>query len=91
MAPGPGTYQEFQITPVSFQTLDVWNRQIIRWSNEVQQKKKQETKKERIARLAKEKMLASWKKHNQREPERPKVIQMKQICKPQHRINFVHR
>ncbi len=44
---------------------------------------KVETKKERIKRIAKEKMFASWKSFNQKTE---KIIEIKQICKPQHRI-----
>lgn len=45
--------------------------------------KKKETKKQRILRIAKEKMLASWKTYNQKTPY---VIDMKQLCKPKHKL-----
>jgi len=45
-----------------------------------------ETKKERIARIAKYKMLASWKTYNQKTE---KIIKMKQICKPRHRLVII--
>ena len=43
-----------------------------------------ETKKQRIARIAKEKMLASWKKE---QFKTDKIKQVIQFCKPQHRVN----
>jgi len=46
--------------------------------------KKKETKKEKIKRVAKEKMLASWKTYNQKTE---KILEVKQICKPRHNIN----
>jgi len=45
--------------------------------------KKPETKKERTARIAKERMLASWKTHNQKTIS---VIELKQVCKPKHNL-----
>lgn len=47
--------------------------------------KKVETKKERIQRIAKEKMFASWKLFNQKTPT---VIEIKQFCKPRHNLNI---
>lgn len=47
--------------------------------------KKVETKKQRIARLAKEKMLASWNMHHQNTPT---IIEVIQICKPRH-LNYL--
>ena len=44
---------------------------------------KVETKKERTKIIAAEKMLASWKTYNQKTPT---VIELKQICKHQHRV-----
>lgn len=46
---------------------------------------KAETKKEREKRIASEKMLASWKIYNQKTPT---IIEVKQICKPQHFIKY---
>jgi hypothetical protein len=43
-----------------------------------------ETKKQRIERLAREKMFASWKVHNDKTMTIKEVIQ---ICKPQHKLN----
>ncbi len=43
-----------------------------------------ETKKQRIARIAKEKMLASWKKE---QFKTDKIKQVIQVYKPQHRLN----
>jgi hypothetical protein len=49
----------------------------------------QETKKERVKRVAAEKMHASWKLHNQKTE---KILVVKQICKPRHNIyNFKKR
>lgn len=45
--------------------------------------KKAETKKERTKRISTEKMLASWKIHNDKTPT---IIEIKQICKPIHRV-----
>lgn len=49
--------------------------------------KKQETKKEKKQRIAKEKMLASWDLHNKNQMNVKQVIQ---ICKPRHN-NFSFR
>lgn len=46
---------------------------------------KKETKKEKVARLAKEKMHSSWKTYNE------KTFQIKtilQVCKPRHKMFF---
>ena len=43
-----------------------------------------ETKKEKLDRISKEKMLASHKIYNQKDMN---VIKIKQMCKPQHRIS----
>lgn len=47
-----------------------------------------ETKKQRVARIAKEKMLASWKKEHFKTDKIKKVIQ---VCKPQHKLNHSGR
>lgn len=47
---------------------------------------KVETKKERIKRIAIEKMLASWKMHNQKTQT---IIEIKQICKPRHSVGVM--
>ena len=92
MAPGYHYgYGPYATTPVAIQRLDAWEMQVRRWEHEVKQKQQKETKKEKIARLAKEKMYASWKTRDQLEPDKPKVFQLRQICKPRHRINFIHR
>jgi len=49
----------------------------------VYERKKEETKKQRTARIAKEKMLASWDVHNKKSPT---VKERIQICKPRHQI-----
>lgn len=43
-----------------------------------------ETKKEKLDRVSKEKMLSSHKIYNQKTPQ---IIKIKQMCKPQHRIS----
>lgn len=45
--------------------------------------KKPETKKEKLDRISKTKMLASWKKYDEKTPT---VKQIKQMCKPVHRV-----
>lgn len=47
---------------------------------------KYETKKEKIKRVAKEKMFASWKTYNQKTE---KILEVKQICKPRHKIKIM--
>lgn len=48
----------------------------------------EETKKQRTVRVAKEKMLASWKKE---QFKTDKIKQVIQVCKPQHRLNHSGR
>ncbi len=48
-------------------------------------KKRKETKKEKIARIAKEKMHASWKTQDQISSN---LFKLKQLCKPQFRIHL---
>ena len=48
-------------------------------------KQEEETEKEKIARIAKEKMYASWKTYNDRTTT---IKDVKQICKPRHRVNY---
>ncbi len=47
-----------------------------------------ETKQQRIDRIATEKMLASWKTYNEKTRN---VKEIKQICKPRHRVRFQGR
>lgn len=94
MAPST-TFSEFDITqPTSivgsgifYDNKLLFNGKTIRASGEyyyyVPAYRKVETKKQRIKRLAKEKMLASWKTYNQKTPY---VIDIKQLCKPQHKM-----
>jgi len=49
---------------------------------------KKETKEQKIKRIAKEKMLASWKSHNEK---RDNIIEIKRVCKPIHNINRFKR
>jgi hypothetical protein len=51
--------------------------------HEFEERKKVETKKEKLDRISKTKMLASWKKYDEKTPT---VKQIKQMCKPVHRI-----
>jgi len=86
MAPG---YQYYQGTCA---VTDIWSPTQSAYSGcysdiYIPETKKVETKKEKTQRIAKEKMYASWKSHNQNKPEERKVIQIKQICKPRHRIS----
>ena len=50
--------------------------------------KKVETKKEKLDRVSKEKMLASWKTYNEKTEH---IIKIKQICKPQHKLNYRYK
>lgn len=45
---------------------------------------KEETKKEKLDRISRKKMLASWKKYNQKTPS---IIKLKEICRPRNRIS----
>lgn len=47
--------------------------------------KKQETKKERIQRIALAKMYASWDVYNKKKQD---VIQIKQLYKPRHKLYY---
>lgn len=92
----PGFYIDnspMAITQIAHPTQPAsnWDRLTHRRACEVKYEQKEETRKEKIARLAKEKMHASWKVRDQREPDKPKVFQLRQICKPRHRVNFIHR
>ena len=48
--------------------------------------KKVETRKEKLQRLSKQKMFASWSLYNQKEE---KVFEIKQFCKPRHQMKFI--
>jgi hypothetical protein len=50
--------------------------------------KKVETKRERIKRVAKERMYASWKTYNDKTET---IKEIKQICRPQHKLNHMGR
>ncbi len=65
--------------------IDMWGelRSNYTYSNHGYTTKKVETKKERIKRIATEKMLASYRLFNQKTE---KIIQVVQNAKPQHRI-----
>lgn len=47
-----------------------------------------ETKEQKVLRIAREKMYASWKMYNQKTEKIPKIIQ---VCKPRHRLSFMGR
>ena len=71
-----GTYTQTTVTPT-------------RWYQaSVATVKKTESKKDKIRRIAKAKMFASWKTYDQKNRY---VIQVKQLCKPQHRVNHIVR
>lgn len=87
MAPSYGDYTVTQIT--STQPTCTYSNSSFYYSYSVPVQQKQETKKERIKRVAAEKMHASWKLHNQKTE---KILVVKQICKPRHNIyNFKKR
>lgn len=56
------------------------------YATEVRKSVKQETKKEKIKRLAKEKMYASWKTIDRKTST---INEIKQICKPRHTIGHI--
>ncbi len=87
MAPSYADYTVTQVTPITGALYYADGSYWYEYSQPVQQK--QETKKERVKRVAAEKMHASWKLHNQKTE---KILVMKQICKPRHNIyNFKKR
>ena len=47
-----------------------------------------ETKEAKKARIAREKMFASWKTYNDKTMT---VKEIKQVCRPQHRVNYMGR
>jgi len=47
-----------------------------------------ETKKDKLDRVSKEKMLASWKTYDQKDMN---IIKIKQMCKPQHKMSYRHK
>lgn len=49
--------------------------------------RKVETKKERIKRIATEKMFASWNMHNKKTEH---IIEIIQVCKPRHKFNHLN-
>jgi hypothetical protein len=53
-----------------------------------QAKIKPETKKERVKRVAKERMYASWNSYNDKTET---IKEIKQLCKPRHKVNFMGR
>ena len=77
------TITEFGFRNPFLQTVDRYCH-----SNSFVSSTKVETKKERIKRIAKEKMYASWKTYNDRTVT---IKEIKQICKPMHKINHSGR
>lgn len=75
MSPTYTAYDDLRITPV-YSRID--RTGLLYFASPVTYRK-QETKKERIKRIAKEKMLASWKLHND---VTLTIIKIKQYCKP---------
>jgi hypothetical protein len=53
-----------------------------------QAKRKPETKKERIKRIAKERMYSSWSSYNDKTET---IKEIKQLHKPRHKVNFMGR
>ena len=87
MAP---TFEHIGLTQVTHITYPVYtnssyNYRTGRYDAPYRSIKKVETKKQRIMRIAKEKMLASWKLYNQKTE---KIFEIKQICKPEHRVGY---
>jgi len=75
------------MAPTIIQRMDMINMQIkVCYANVV--RREIETKQKRNARVATEKMLASWDTHNKTTPTIKKVIQ---ICKPRHKVNHMGR
>lgn len=60
------------VTTSYYQSYEIPKREIV------------ETKKEKLDRVSKEKMLASHKIYNQKDMN---IIKIKQMCKPKHRIS----
>ena len=71
------------ITTFNGQEIDPWEYQMRVHNYEVKKKFAEEPKKEKIKRIAKEKMYASWKTIN-RKTETINIV--KQICKPRHQM-----
>lgn len=72
-------YTTQTITPLRGRVYDVCNHVVV---------KKIETKKEKEDRIAKERMFASWKTYNDKTET---IKEIKQICKPRHKINHLGR
>lgn len=75
----PTSSSSTDVTPIRINSGYYWQRSV-----QVETRPKPETKKQRIARVAKERMLSSWNKHHDKTMTIKKVIQ---VCKPNHRIN----
>ena len=74
------------LTTVNGQYVDPWEYQMRVHSREVKKKLAEEPKKEKIKRIAKEKMYASWKTID-RKTETINIV--KQICKPRHQMRHI--
>lgn len=86
--PTQPTLNGFEISASSHVPIDSTNSNIHYQNCIYFEPKKTETKKERLIRISKERMLASWKTHNQKTET---IIQVKQFCKPRHKINIPRR
>jgi hypothetical protein len=80
------TYATESTFNVNGQRLDYWDYQMRVHSYEVKKKFAAEPKKEKIKRVAKEKMYASWKTID-RKTETINIV--KQICKPRHQMAHI--
>jgi hypothetical protein len=73
---------------VTYSTLSTDTSIAIRYYEDCDSTQYHETKKQRITRIAKEKMFASWKTHNQKTEKINKIIQ---VCKPKHKLSHMGR
>ena len=78
----PAFYTGIDITPTR---IDTSNTITVSSYSIYQKVQKKETKKQKQKRIAKERMLASWKTYNDKTPT---VKVVKQICKPIHRMKY---
>ncbi len=97
MAP---TYQYWDITPLTLggtipvnsasrTVTNVVHQPVFYVSSNVNSeinKRQPETKKERIIRISKERMYASWKTYIDKTET---IKEIKQLCRPAHRINYI--
>lgn len=87
MAPGYVEYGPMALTPVTITHVAYAYANTL-YNNPRYIPCNPESKKDRIKRIAKERMLASRKLFNQKTQS---IIQVKQFCKPQHRLGYLKR